>query len=91
MNKIEEIFKAWQIAFNPNEAQAFLASERIQICDKCEHKKTTPVIHCGVCGCALKAKIFSPVVSACPKGKWEEVDKKHLSNQNNQNYDNLKK
>ncbi len=91
MNKIEEIFTAWRIAFNPNDRQAALASERIQICDKCEHKKTVPVIHCGVCGCALKAKIFSPVISACPKGKWGDVDRKHLVNKNKENYDTLKK
>jgi hypothetical protein len=91
MNKIVEIFKAWNIAFNPNEMQSDLAAERIQICDNCEYKKNLPVIHCGVCGCALKGKIFSPVVSACPKGKWEEVDKKYLANKDKETYDNLKK
>ena len=39
MNKIEEIFKSWGISINPNEEQAKLASDRIQICNTCEHKK----------------------------------------------------
>ena len=79
MNKALEIFKAWAIMFNPDDAQAELATERIQICETCEHKKTNPMIHCGLCGCALKAKIYSPVKGACPAGKWNEVDDKLLN------------
>ena len=60
------------------ESQSELASERIQICNECEFKNTIPIIHCGECGCALKAKIFSPVKGACPKSKWDEVDNKFL-------------
>lgn len=75
MNKITEIFKSWGIMFNPDDKQADLASERIQICNACEQKKESPMIHCGLCGCALKAKIYSPVQGACPAGKWNEVDK----------------
>ena len=78
MNKIQEIFTAWAISFDPNEMQSELASERIQICDSCEFKATDPIIHCSICKCALRAKIFSPVKGACPQGKWEEVDNKHL-------------
>jgi hypothetical protein len=78
MNKIQEIFTAWAIAFDPTQAQSELASERIQICNECEFKNTIPIIHCGECGCALKAKIFSPVKGACPKNKWDEVDNKFL-------------
>jgi hypothetical protein len=79
MTKIEEIFKAWAIMFNPDDAQSVLAAERIQICDSCEHKRTNPMIHCGLCGCALKAKIYSPVKGACPDGRWNEVDEKLLN------------
>jgi hypothetical protein len=79
MNKAQEIFTAWRIALDPNNTQSELASERIQICNECEFKATIPVIHCSVCKCALKGKIFSPVKGACPKGKWEEVDNKFLS------------
>lgn len=78
MNKMVEIFKAWAISFNPDDPQAELASERIKICDACEFKDTNPFNRCTVCGCALKAKVFSPVKGACPKGKWNEVDEKHL-------------
>lgn len=74
MNKIVEIFKAWGIAFNPDDKQAELAAQRMEVCDSCNFKKTTPVIHCGQCGCALKAKIYSPVNGACPEGKWNKVD-----------------
>ncbi len=75
MNKLVEILKSWGIAINPNERQSKLAEARIQICDACEHKKTSPTVHCGVCGCLLKGKIYSPVENACPEGKWAEVDK----------------
>ena len=77
MNKIEEIFKAWNIAFNPDNEQAELASKRIEICNSCEHKVTNLGINrCSVCGCALKGKVFSPVKGACPEGKWDKVDGK---------------
>ena len=59
MNKIEEIFRAWGIMFNPNDAQSELAAARMEICDTCDSKRITPIIHCGECGCALKAKVYS--------------------------------
>lgn len=77
MNKIEEIFKAWNITLNPNEKQAELASKRIEACNSCEYKVSNLGINrCSVCGCALKAKVFSPVKGACPKGKWDQIDGK---------------
>lgn len=76
MNKITEIFKAWQIAYSPDAPQANLAEKRIEICDTCEHKATHPIPRCKVCGCSLKGKIYSPVKGACPAGKWDEVDGK---------------
>jgi hypothetical protein len=74
MNKIEEIFKSWGISFNPNGEQSELATKRIEICNSCEHKREGLINTCDVCGCSLKAKVFTPVKNACPKGKWEEVD-----------------
>jgi hypothetical protein len=75
MNKIKEIFKSWNIALDPNEIQAELASKRIEICNSCEFKvENLGFNQCSVCGCALKAKVFSPVKGACPKGKWDEID-----------------
>lgn len=78
MAKVKEIFSAWGIMFNPNDAQAELATERIQICNGCDFKRESPFIHCSMCGCALKSKIFSPVKGACPAGFWNEVDDKFL-------------
>lgn len=75
MNKLQEIFKAWNIAFDPNNEQSELAAKRIEICNSCDKKVTNLGINrCSVCGCALKAKVFSPVKGACPEGKWDEID-----------------
>ena len=91
MNKIEEIFKAWGIMFNPNDAQSELAAARMEICDTCDSKRTTPIIHCGECGCALKAKVYSPVIGACPRGKWVAVEMDFESKKNKKIYDSIKK
>jgi len=91
MNKIVEIFRAWKIAYNPNETQSKLAAERLSICNECEHKKETPYIHCGACGCALKAKIFTPIIGGCPHNKWIAVEMKYENDKNLNNYNNLKK
>jgi len=76
MNKLQEIFTAWNIAFNPNNEQNELASKRIEVCNSCENKKKNVIgaNYCGLCGCALKAKVFTPVKNACPAGKWDKVD-----------------
>jgi glycosyltransferase involved in cell wall biosynthesis len=80
MNKLQEIFTAWGISFNPNQDQSKLAAKRIEVCNSCEHKdETLGVNRCKVCGCALKAKVFSPVLGACPEGKWDEID--NITNQ----------
>jgi hypothetical protein len=89
MNKIEEIFTAWRISFNPSDAQSDLASERIQICDACEFKEMValgPVdifTRCKICGCALKAKIYTPITyrdpgGSCPHGKWENCEREWI-------------
>lgn len=89
MNKVEEIFKAWRISFNPTDAQADLAAKRIEICDVCEFKQifeiaqTMSFARCNVCGCALKGKIFTPVThvqgGGCPKGFWNQVEDEWLA------------
>ena len=80
MNKLQEIFKAWNIAFDPNNKQAELAAKRIEICNSCDKKVVNLGIkRCSVCGCALKGKVFSPVVGACPEGKWDDIDKESFS------------
>jgi hypothetical protein len=71
MNKVEEIFKSWSIAFNPNDEQFEKAQKRLQICNACENKKEGALgSYCGLCGCLLKAKIYSPEENACPIQKW---------------------
>ena len=90
MNKIEEIFKAWGIMFNPTDAQAELATDRMQICEECDSKRTIPFIHCAECGCALKAKIYTPKIGACPRGKWVAVEMKWENEKNKKRYDNIK-
>lgn len=85
MNKLEEIFRSWSISFDPNAEQADLAANRIQICEACEFKVTTEIgpifsiARCSVCGCALKAKIYTPKTYAddggsCPKELWKDVE-----------------
>jgi len=80
MNKIQEIFTAWGISFNPNDEQSELASKRIEICNSCEHKKQNAIFKnvCELCGCALKAKVFTPVKGTCPAGKWDTIDNVHI-------------
>lgn len=73
MNKIEEIFKSWGIMLNPNQQQSALAGKRAEICNSCEHRKEMGI--CGLCGCFLSAKIYSPEQSACPDGRWNKIDK----------------
>ena len=90
MNKIEEIFRAWGIMFNPNDAQSELAAARMEICDTCDSKRTTPIIHCSECGCALKAKVYTPMIGACPRGKWIATEMKWQNESNKKKYDNLK-
>lgn len=82
IKKTTEIFKAWRIAFNPDEIYAELAEKRIKICDTCEFKSDLPVRHCTLCGCALRGKIHSPRKGACPKDKWLEVEEEVLSKLN---------
>ena len=91
MNKIVEIFKAWNIKYDPTHAQSELAGKRIEICNSCEYKSDAVYSKCTVCGCSLKAKIFSPVQGSCPKGFWDTVDRGYDDVQLINNYNNLKK
>ena len=95
LSKTKEIFEAWAISFNPNDAQAELASKRIEICDVCEYKAVEPYIHCNQCGCALKAKIYTPRTykddgGSCPKTKWKEVEDDYLKTKDIDTYNKLK-
>lgn len=90
MNKIKEIFKAWGIMFNPSDVQSELAGKRIEICDSCDSKRTSPILHCAECGCALKAKVYSPKIGACPRGKWTAIEMEWTNKQNKQRYNQIK-
>jgi ribosomal protein L37E len=74
MNKLSEIFQAWVAAANPTPEQKLLAEQRTIICSGCEHisfNKTFNVNTCGLCGCPLSKKVFSPAgPEACPGNKW---------------------
>jgi hypothetical protein len=89
MTKVEEIFRAWSIAFNPNDAQIDLAAMRIQICNGCFYKRSIEVgnkeilMRCGECGCALKGKIYTPKTykdpgGSCPKDYWSKAEDVYL-------------
>jgi hypothetical protein len=78
MNKIREIIESWKIAYNPNDTQSELASERILICNSCEFKADKPIKHCMTCGCPLVGKVYSPSKNSCPKQKWVSVDNKFI-------------
>lgn len=76
MLKIVEIAKAWIAAANPTPEQKAVAEYRIKVCDKCPHKtyiKEIDIFACGLCGCPLSKKIFSPNPGqkACPDKRWE--------------------
>jgi hypothetical protein len=76
MNKLVEIAKAWIAAANPTDEQTAIANHRAAICDECPHKTHLAVADayvCGLCGCPLSKKIFSPVPGekACPDKRWQ--------------------
>ena len=74
ISKIKEIVTAWAIAVNPTEEQKEVAEQRLQVCMTCEFwaESAVGVKYCKKCGCATKAKVFSPKgMQACPEGKWE--------------------
>jgi ribosomal protein L37E len=74
MNKLSEIFQAWVSAANPTPEQKLLAEQRTATCDTCEHRSYNKIFGddtCGLCGCPLKKKVFSPAgPNACPGNKW---------------------
>ena len=75
MLKIVEIAKAWIAAANPSLEQKEKAEHRISICNECPHKtyvQTLNIFTCGLCGCPLQKKIFSPKPGqeACPDKRW---------------------
>jgi hypothetical protein len=73
MNKIQEIVQSYASMVNPTEEQKKLAEIRLQTCMACEEfgKNVAGIHYCKKCGCATKAKVFSPRgMQACPLDKW---------------------
>jgi len=74
MNRITEIIKSYAAMVNPTPEQKEVAKIRLKTCMGCEFWATNAVNieYCKKCGCATKAKIFSPRgLQACPENKWE--------------------
>ena len=63
------------MALSPTESQKELAELRMGVCNSCQHKETFAIVRCGLCGCPLGGKVYSPVPNACPAKKWEAVEK----------------
>ncbi len=77
--KFKTIASAWIEAENPSPESKALAERRAAVCNGCEfRKKNTTLIdfyYCGLCGCPLSKKIFSPVdpeTNPCPEKKWDK-------------------
>lgn len=74
IRKIREIIQAYAIMMNPTEEQKMLANIRLRTCMGCEFWTTSEfnIEYCKKCGCATKAKIFTPKnLGGCPLNKWE--------------------
>jgi len=73
IEKVKEIVASYAAMINPTEEQKELAEERLKICMSCEFwgKNNVGIEFCKKCGCATKAKVFSPKgAEACPEKKW---------------------
>lgn len=73
MNKIQEIIQSYARMVNPTPEQKKLAELRLMTCMTCDEfaKNKIGLEYCKKCGCATKAKIFSPRgMQACPLDKW---------------------
>ena len=71
--KIKEIVQSYARLINPTEEQKRLAEIRLQTCMGCEYwaQNAAGIHYCKKCGCATKAKVFSPQgLQACPENKW---------------------
>lgn len=69
MLRVKHIIESWAKAINPTKEEKELANIRYAICSECENKKMAIFEYCGLCGCALKGKIFSKQ-GLCPIKKW---------------------
>lgn len=73
MNKIKEIIQSYASMASPTEEQKQVAEVRLKTCMGCEFwgENLLGIHYCKECGCATRAKIFSPKgLHACPLQKW---------------------
>lgn len=73
IEKIKEIVASYASMVNPTDEQKELAEERLKICMSCEFwaKNALGIEFCQKCGCATKAKVFTPRgTEGCPEKKW---------------------
>jgi hypothetical protein len=73
IDKIKEIVTSYARMVNPTEEQKEVAEERLKTCMTCEFwaENAAGIEYCKRCGCATKAKIFTPRgLEACPEKKW---------------------
>lgn len=74
MNRIKEIIQSYARSIHPTEEQKRVAEIRLKTCTGCEFwaENAVGIQYCKKCGCATKAKVFSPRgLQACPLNKWE--------------------
>ena len=79
---IKEIVSAWAAKVHPTLEQRELATQRAGVCANCDMvgealKGAAGTRYCKECGCLLEAKVYSNKEGACPKGKWDEIDRKY--------------
>ena len=70
MSSIVEIIQSYKNYFTATSEQKITAASRVKTCKNCEH--FTANIICGLCGCPIAVKAFSPYADSCPAGKWEQ-------------------
>ena len=78
MFNIGEILEAWSQSYAPDPIRKELAKLRYDVCRGCEYFGKRAIIgdeYCKDCGCPISKKVFSKRFNACPKKKWEDVDK----------------
>lgn len=71
--QIVEIVKSYAAVINPTAEQITIAEIRLKTCRGCEFWKVSDlgIRYCEKCGCATKAKVFTPKgLEGCPEKKW---------------------
>ena len=78
--EIKDSYKRAVTAVLLENQEKALAEERAAICGECPHRNNSWYVQdnkdiwtCGLCGCPLSKKIFSPAgPDACPDKRWKQ-------------------